>query len=230
MTSNPRQWTHPDWSGETVFILGGGPSLKDVDPADLSRYKVIAVNEAGLTFYPEADILYWADTRWVQRFENINRLHLHKGPYKYTSADWSLDEIPGVRFITTKVWRPAEPENAFIFNPQFLGGFDGGSRCINLAYHCGARRVFLLGFDMHDYPTDTDEWKKGNFHDAHPLPPLENQRTEKFLPAHEAMAERLKRLALMGGAGYGVRDFSVYNLTPGSALTCWPKARLEDVK
>lgn len=222
MTRHARTYAHPDWSDNpTAFILGGGPSLKDFDIQCLEHRKVIAVNEAGLSLCPCADVLYWADMRWINQFGNIDRLHLHTGLYRYTSQEWSLEEIPRARFIQTKVWRSDSNHAAFFTDPNVIGGFDGGGRCINLAYHFKVKRVVLLGFDMRDYDvTKEDEWRKGNFHTAHHKPPLANQRAERFIPAHDAMAAEIKRLGL---------DFEVLNATPGSALECWPKVNLEDV-
>lgn len=216
---------YPDWSGKTCFILGGGPSLKDFDPTPLrERGHVIGVNEAGLTLVPWCDILYWADRRWFDW--NEKRIDLHTGPMRFTSSQVVAREVDRCQFIH---WMPRERNGHvdewiwFRFEPNLIGGFDGGGRAINLAYHCGATRVVLLGFDMHDYPMD--QWRDGNWHDAHQAPPLEDQRANKFIPAHEGMAKALYTAQLLQDA----REFEVLNATPGSALTCWPKVDLEDL-
>lgn len=221
MTRHARTYEHPNWGGGTVFILGGGPSLKGLDPDILMFNRVIAVNEAGLSLCPWADVLYWADMRWINTFGNIDRMHLHRGKFRYTSQSWSVEDIPRARFIPTTVWRDDSKTPPFTTDPNFICGFDGGGRCINLAYHFKVKRVVLLGFDMVDYDvTKESEWRKGNFHTAHLKPPLAGQRASRFIPAHNAMAAEIKRLGL---------DFEVLNATPGSALECWPKVKLEDV-
>lgn len=206
----------PKWDGETVFILGGGESLKDFNPACLEGHRVIGVNESGLSLYPDSDILFWADRRWVEW--NFGRLDLHTGPHRVTTNAAFIDSIPRVTLLKWNYLdRRGEPVG-FTTTAGEIAGFDAGGRCINLAWHCGARRVVLLGFDCRDYPDK--QWRRGNWHTAHKLPPLPNQRTNKFIPGHEAMAKKIRDLEL---------DFTVLNATPGSALTCWPTVNLEDV-
>jgi hypothetical protein len=68
------------WKGETVYIIGGGPSLKDFKWEWLIGKITIAVNKAFYS-YPNADILYWTDGRfynWIK--DDINKF---KGT-KYT--------------------------------------------------------------------------------------------------------------------------------------------------
>lgn len=204
-----KEYEHPRWTGETVFILGGGPSLRGFDAERLRGRRVIGVNEAGLTLCPWADVLFWADVRWVQW--NAERFALHTGEFRYTCQSFGIDEIPRARLIGFK------PASAFETDPTVLGGFDGGGRCINLAWHFGAARVVLLGFDMWDYPMD--RWREGNWHEAHPEPPLVEQRAGEFVPAHARMAAAIDALGL---------KFRVVNATPDSALTCWKKVNLED--
>jgi hypothetical protein len=107
---------------------------------------------------------------------------------------------------------------AFSLEPDTVAGFDSGSRCVNLAFHTGARRAVLLGFDMRDYPLE--EWWEGNFHAAHREPPVPGSRESKFAPAHRIMAAKILEVC---------PGFAVLNATPGSALECWPKINLEDV-
>lgn len=206
-------YTHPDWTGETVFVLGGGPSLLGFDAERLRGHgRVIAVNEAGLTLCPWADVLFWSDIRWVDW--NLERIALHTGEYRYTNQTYGIERIPRARLVK---WRP---QDAWCFEHDTIAGLDSGGRCINLAHHLGARRAVLLGFDMRDYALEN--WRDGNWHDKHPEPPLPDQRAERFIPAHARMAAALRAL------DFGI-DFEVLNATPGSALTCWPKRELENL-
>ena len=197
----------PDWSQETVFILGGGPSLRGFDPEPLRPHRVIGINEAGLSLAPWCDVLMWADRRWLDW--NRDRLHLHTGPLKvarHRSAA-GVAHVLQLAIGKTMSWRKDR-----------LGGVDCGSSAINLAVHFGCRRIVLLGFDMHDLPLD--RWREGNWHSAHREPPLEGQREGRFREAHERMAAEIRLRA---------PRIEVLNATPGSALTCWPMVALEDV-
>lgn len=208
----------PQWPGETVFILGGGPSLRDFDADRLRGQRVIGVNEAGLTMAPWCDVLFWADRRWADwNVDKEDRIALHTGDYRMTCNAAFIERIPRVRLIN---WRYRDPQGrltGFVTDPGTVSGFDAGGRCINLAWHMGATRVILLGFDCHDFPIK--QWRRGNWHTAHHLPPLADQRADKFIPAHNAMAEKIRELDL---------GLEVINATPGSALTCWPLGNLED--
>jgi len=52
----------PIWKGQTVYLIGGGPSLKGFDWNRLRNKKSIAINKA-IKFWPEADAMYWTDGR-----------------------------------------------------------------------------------------------------------------------------------------------------------------------
>lgn len=96
--------------------------------------------------------------------------------------------------------------------PGYLAtGRNSGYQAINLAVHYGAQRILLLGFDM----------KKTNgrthFFGSHP-PSLE--RAHPYAVWWQHFAKLAKVLELRG--------VEVINCTPGSALTCFRKARLSD--
>jgi hypothetical protein len=205
----------PDWRDETCFILGGGPSLKGFDVERLRGRRVIAPNESGLTLAPWADILFWGDIRWVNW--NLERVHLHTGAWRYTTTPHRQTDIPRAQLVR---WQPRVPGTdrwaGLSSDPEVIAGFDGGGKCINIAYHTGAARVVLLGFDMRDMA----DWRDGYFHSAHKEPPPACQRANQLIPVHEALAASVPDLP---------RPFDVLNATPGSALTCWPMVDLEIV-
>ena len=63
-------WSVPrEWPGETVFIVGGGPSVLGQDLNALRGRRVIAINSS-VHAVPWADILYFADWRWWYEPEN----------------------------------------------------------------------------------------------------------------------------------------------------------------
>lgn len=52
------------WEGATVAVVGGGPSLKDVDLTPvLSKFRVIGVNDA-YKYGVGVDLVYWGDDSW----------------------------------------------------------------------------------------------------------------------------------------------------------------------
>ncbi|HEU00998.1 MAG TPA: hypothetical protein ENH89_11735, partial [Aurantimonas coralicida] len=59
------EWSVPPaWPGETVFILGGGPSLAGQGAQRLAGRRVIAVNSSYIA-HPFADYLCSADRPWL---------------------------------------------------------------------------------------------------------------------------------------------------------------------
>ena len=57
-------WSIPrEWECETVFIVAGGPSLRELDLELLRGRRVIVINSS-IYAIPWADILYFGDWRW----------------------------------------------------------------------------------------------------------------------------------------------------------------------
>lgn len=64
MSREPPFWSVPrEWPGETVFIVGGGPSVLGIDLEALRGRRVIAINTS-VVAVPWADFLYFGDWRW----------------------------------------------------------------------------------------------------------------------------------------------------------------------
>lgn len=200
---------YPDYfAGHRVFVTGGGPSLKSIDPWCLRNARIIACNNAGIDLFPWADVLLWSDPRWLEW--NVERLHLHHGPLKVRRGRMGADSGFDIKVMRRDIEPPLSVK------PDTLAGYDTGAGGINLAYLMGARDIILLGFDMND--PSPERWRDGNYHSDHRIPPPQGQRAEHFIPSHERMAAAL--------AERGVR---VRNATPGSALKAYEVVDLADV-
>lgn len=193
----------PIWSGQTVAILGGGPSLTPVQVAQIASLKRIAVNNA-YQVDPDADVVYWGDTDWY--LAHRTRLARHGAPYKITAN--GAPPIVGLNPIL--MGRKMAPPGIST-SPQHLAGQNSGHQAINLAYHFGAKRILLLGFDM--------TTKRGNnWHPGHASHASEDRYVTAFIPEMKAAAEDLKALGV-----------EVLNCSSGSALTCFPMTTLEEL-
>lgn len=191
-----------DWPGSTVFILGGGPSLKGFDAEVIrGKGKVIAINDAGLYIAPWADVLYFSDMRWYEW--NRDKMHLFQGK-EFISRNKAYMKPKHVKVAKWSFEYGIHPHSAR------LGGWCSGGTAIDLAFKRGAKLIILLGYDMND------EGEK-NWHDNHQAEPLPGRKAEKFIPTIKKGAPVL--------AKHGVR---VFNATPGSALTCFPIVTLEE--
>lgn len=58
----------PIWAGQTVFLIGGGPSLRCFDFGRLLGRHCLAINEAFVDA-PWADLLFFRDHEWFARNE-----------------------------------------------------------------------------------------------------------------------------------------------------------------
>ena len=168
-------WTVPRdaWKGERCFILGGGPSLKEVDIASLrGRGRVIAINCAYL-LAPWADMVYFADRDFYKW--NRDRLDAYEGDLIV-----SRHTHPGARH-DIKVMKSTKlvPLSR---DPAKVGGHDSGSNALNIAFLLGCDPIVLLGFDM----------RPGNWHDLHEKA-QKNDFATKFMPYFHRMAPELER-------------------------------------
>lgn len=198
-----RYWTVPrHWAGETVAILGCGPSLSlvDFDALRDSGQRVIAINDAIFEF-ADADILYFCDRKWWDgefgRRERVEKLGI---PFWRVTLE---NEIPGVfRMRNTGA-------TGFDEDPQCLRhGSNSGYQAMHLAVHLGAARIILHGFDMRIVRGELHAMARRERQDEAGFGRV---LREEMLPKFQTLVDPLRE-----------RGVEVINATPGSALTCWP--------
>jgi hypothetical protein len=130
----------PDWHGECVAIVGGGPSLNPNEVALLrDRIHVIAI-KAAVDLCPWAEAVYGCDAPW----------------WNYVKG---LPKYPGLKFfhgVQANQWAglhrveiDLSVDAMLIDKPLKVGnGGNSGFQAINLAIQFGASDIILLGFDM----------------------------------------------------------------------------------
>jgi hypothetical protein len=188
----------PEWCGESVAILGCGPSRAAVDVALLREHcdHVIAINDS-FRVAPWADILYFCDLKWwTTRGSDVQRV--------FRGRIVTLEnEIPGVLRLHNSGATGLDPDPTCLRH-----GSNSGYQTIHLAYHLGAMLITLVGYDMRIVD--------GRMHAEHRP---ERQSTREFAALlHHAMLPKFDTIA-QPLADAGVQ---VINATPGSALTIWP--------
>lgn len=165
-------WEPPqEFEGQTVFVLGGGSSLSGFDTSVLSGKRVIATNEAGLTVYPDADVLFYADSRWYDW--NKERMGLFKGRHIVTRPPMPHS---GHKVLARTKTLLTPPRHRWE-----VGGYSSGEAAVQLAVHMGAKRIVLLGFDM----------KPGHFHDKHKVA-VPQDTYKRFMHSFEVTAKWCK--------------------------------------
>ena len=196
---NPNSYTgkvEPIWKNETVYLIGGGTSLKSFKWNSLNGKRTIAINKAFFT-YPLADALYWTDGRiyaWYKR--EINKFN----GLKFTIRP--RNDYEG----EIKVLRKGNTLGLEEARDRLAHGNNSGYAAINLAYLLGAKRIILLGYDM------KNDGKSGHFHDGYPFPTTGDKVYKtQFIPSFDSLAVALKE-----------RKIEVYNASPISALKCFP--------
>jgi hypothetical protein len=194
------------YPGEKFFLLAGGASLTDFDPNVLSGHgRIIAINDWYLRC-PFADILYFSDALWwtkhrervLAKFEGLWMVSMNVGE----------DGVHRVRHGGL---------HGLSLDPTALAhGGNSGYQAIGLAFHLGASRIVLLGYDMHGdhcYRQETipaQRPKSLAFADA--------QKRNNWVPRFASLVEPL--------ASHGV---SVINCNPDSLIRCFPFAKLSDI-
>jgi hypothetical protein len=127
-----------DWLNQDVFVIGGGPSLRDFDWTLLHSELTIGCNTAFKLGADVCKICYFGDNSWYEYFKF--ELAKFKGIVFTSDKHFAKSKIP---------WLWTMPRQAQGLHHAALGwNGNTGASAINLALILGAKRVYLLGFDM----------------------------------------------------------------------------------
>lgn len=205
-------WTPPKmWEGRDVFILGGGPSVRDLDLSLLRGQRVIGINQA--FELGACDICFFGDYRWFEW--NLEELRSYTGLI-VTCCDTMAKE-PEKKPRWVKLLQRINRFGICQRADSLFWNTNSGATAIGLAHHLGAKRIILLGFDMKQVegaPNGGNNW-----HDKHarfftPRKGIFN-KFQKPWPAIKHDAERL--------------NIEIINATEGSALTVFPHQPLAEL-
>ena len=200
-------WTVlPEWLDDTAFIIACGPSLANV-PVEKIRGKgrVIAINDSFIKA-PWADVLYFCDKRtfWDEYESQIKAIF--RGKYIVTLDN----KIEGVKSLKNT------GPNGLETDPGGLRtGSNSGYQAINLAYHFGATRIVLIGYDMSCRGHSIHWRERRRLQTVHGYTQTIDNH---MLPNFPTLVEPLKRAGV-----------AVINATPNSRLRVWPYMPLYDV-
>lgn len=186
-----------------IGICASGPSLtqQDVDTLRAKVDRLIVINTT-FRLAPNADHLYACDGKWWQ--------HYHADIMQsFAGMCWAYDQcatkLPRVLHL------PGENKPGLCRQPwRTHTGGNSGHQAINLAYHLGATRIILLGYDM----KGSTHW-----HGEHPAG-LNNSHGN-----YDDWRARMKPLA----DDLAAEGVEVLNATRDTALECFDRVQLEDV-
>lgn len=205
----------PEFRPEPIaraFVVASGSSVGGMDLSRLPTAETIAVNRsftavrAGSTFIMDDRLIEWLlDDKWGCRSKFLQQRVVMPSPLGFRTPIQRKWPVSYVRRNLEDV--PAHAGKRVFF------GSNSGFGAVQLSLWMGARQVYLIGFDMHaDNGT--------HFHSGYGEASPESQR-EKYASFRLEMERFAPRWA---AAGVGV-----VNLTPGSALKCFPFKKLDDV-
>lgn len=197
-------WKVPKiWNDATVFVLGGGPSLQNVDIESLRGKRVLAVNDSfklGRNWIPA---VWFSDCRWYTW--NYPELMNFKG---------FILGCPPCKCEHTRLLKVKRADRDGISeNPEKVcWNKNSGSSAINVAYLLGASKIILLGYDMR-VVNDAHNW-----HTNHNHTPPKDIYERLFLPCFKKISEDAQRLGI-----------EIINATPESAIQEFKFTPLEEL-
>jgi len=228
-------WVVPKmWEGEDVWIIGGGSSIiKQFDIPDKVFQSVWGGTSPPSAYSPYMEFLHdkhvigtncafmlgdWIDmvlygdknfyARYCETLAQFPRLKITCFPH-HIKQDW-LKYIPmdkdHPRGITTNPVKISWNKNI-------------GAAAINLAYHTGATRVFLLGFDMNLGNSSRQHW-----HNVYNRGPIVEPKRIKKLPFR-------RHLRYFPNIAYDAKELGleIINVNPDSAIKQFPKCSLKQL-
>lgn len=184
----------------TCIIIASGPSLSraDAEAARASAHPVIAINNSHAL--AGCDLLYACDAQWWDR---------HEPDTRHIAERWTCNAAAAERYGLRAV--QASYQRGLNVEPMTVNaGMNSGYQAINLAYHLGARRIILLGYDM-QRTGGANHW-----HADHAAP---------FANGGD-YADWRKRMGELA-ADLAARGVDVVNCSRQTALECFARSSIE---
>ncbi len=191
------------FEGETVFLLGGGPTLTDLRLKSIVGRPVVGVNNCLYLGHELVTVLFFGDAKWywwnrdaVQRgrmFWNVTLNRIAKNNAK------TIENEPKLLIM-------GEGKNGLDARPDHLAWNRSSGACaIDLCVHLGAKTIVLCGYDMRRV-NNKKNWM------PHAQEKTNQNPYEYMLGTLQTIEDASKKI--------GVK---ILNATPGSAITCFEK-------
>lgn len=204
------------WSGERVFIIGGGPSARGLEWELFRGKEVMACNAAA--FLLPKGIVKWAvfgDKPFLRMFRHPLREYVNSGGQLINATGRPIEPmnhwmIHIKRLERRKNWGiKTDPREGVSWNRST------GGCAINLAVQMGAGELVLVGFDM----CMEQRTGKHNWHDEY-LVHYEDGKMSK----PDAKHYRLNLVQAFDEIAIGLKFLKIpcWNVNENSALRCIP--------
>lgn len=189
------------YKGKRCFILGGGPSMANLDFSKLKNEITIGINKACLT-YP-VTINYSMDRKFyfLMQSKEYNQKWLNSKSIKIQLDHRDVSFKNDVVVLN----RLKEKSLSLDINSGIYPGDNSGWGALNLALCFGCNPVYLLGYDFKVEKNKT-HWHDGYEQDIEAL----KKRLAKYIRCFEYFSGVLAN-----------EGFKIINLNKNSALTCF---------
>ncbi len=201
----------------TVFIIGGGPSIKRYLPdiSVLDNKHVIATNNA-YKLFPNAILTHFADKKWYLWHTSPKYSHdIHNnffGPVTTADISTKTSYWANNKYVTQFIKTNKDAKKfALEEKHDILASNNSGHQAINIAYHIGYKNIVLLGFDLR-----VDE-KETHWHNDHLKPTNKANYTYNMIPGFDRLADEIKQTPI-----------NVYNVNKESAIKKFEFANLDN--
>jgi len=184
--------------GKRLFILASGPSLKSLDLSRLERRIVMGMNRSFLT-YPKTHYHCVMDHRLFELYEK----ELHETRYLFTLQDrpWGIPmELLGSEGFSWELEKGV------------YSGYTISYVALQVAVYMGFQEIYFLGLDLKHEGTNTHFFG----HDFH----SENHETTEF--------PKMEKMLTYAATSLKDSNVQVFNCSPVSTLTCFPKISFEE--
>lgn len=216
-----------------VYIIGGGPSIayaarvssptKDSIKTvaeflkPIHNARVIGVNNAYM-LGSWIDVLWFGDCNWYV-FHEKNLEKTFRGLKTSCCPRFQNNPKRGVVFFG----RDSEKTSGITTKKDKIAwNKNSGSSAINVAYHLGARKIILLGFDMQDGKKEDTHWHGGHKEGAH------NRKRRPFSAPYGRFLQGFPQIAA-DAKNLGVQIVNAVHPDIGSALDYFPKVTIKEV-
>ena len=187
------------------FIIGGGPSVSDLNLNLIKKEYVIALNEA-FRFEDIADLWFFSDS---DIFKN-HKKEIDAWPGKIVSCAAAAKPCKKIEYYERCRVHGLCMEKGKLSFPSM--GANSGATAINLAIRKGFDEIILLGYDL------KQREGKNNYHDYY----KNEVRADAYIRFNEAFISMAKDIKLIAP------NVKIVNANPDSALNCFPKMKFLD--
>ena len=193
------------WPGSTIFVIGGGPSISHLVGQNWLDGKIVIAVHHSIKVILKPSVWFCADTRAYWELQDIiNAFEGFKVSLNIRTEEWKSVEGHGNINVINQGKGVGLSDN-----PRCLCyNQNGGGTAIDLAYHFGAKRIILLGFDCN----------QANAKDSY----SSHTRQKTIVPwQNSSVCQKLDNSAKSKGV-------DIINCTPNSGLPIIRRGNLKD--